>query len=202
MVPGREGHSPPHPPANTSEGRLSIPQGYCSDPQRCSNCHRGDCRASKESFGGNGQCCISGEQWEEARAEITTQQQEQCNASLEVAGAEIVNQEVYTTSCDQIAKLRPELPSGYYMITTMSDSAVQVYCDMTRECCNSTGGWTRVAYLNMSDTTHTLRDQRGRACGRNILDSGGYYETVTLLTYSAHEMEYSCVWTDQRISRQ
>ena len=34
---------------------------------------------------------------------------------------------------------------------------------------------------------------------RNILDSGGYYETVT---YSAHEMEYSRVWTDQRISRE
>ena len=26
------------------------------------------------------------------------------------------------------------------------------YCDMTRTCCNSTGGWMRVAHLNMTDT--------------------------------------------------
>ena len=26
------------------------------------------------------------------------------------------------------------------------------YCDMTRRCCNSTGGWMRVAHLNMTDT--------------------------------------------------
>ena len=29
-----------------------------------------------------------------------------------------------------------------------------VYCDMDREGCNNTGGWTRVAYLNMTDPTH------------------------------------------------
>ena len=26
------------------------------------------------------------------------------------------------------------------------------YCDMTRRCCNSTGGWMRVAHLDMTDT--------------------------------------------------
>jgi len=43
-------------------------------------------------------------------------------------------------------------PSGYYWIRTSNGSAVQVYCDMDRVCgCNVTGGWTRIAYLNMTD---------------------------------------------------
>ena len=43
-------------------------------------------------------------------------------------------------------------PSGYYWIRTSNRTAVQVYCDMDRVCgCNATGGWTRIAYLNMTD---------------------------------------------------
>ena len=43
-------------------------------------------------------------------------------------------------------------PSGYYWIRRANGSAVQVYCDMDRVCgCNGTGGWARVAYLNMTD---------------------------------------------------
>ena len=44
-------------------------------------------------------------------------------------------------------------PSGYYWVRSSNGSAVQVYCDMERVCgCNNTGGWTRVAYLNMTDS--------------------------------------------------
>ena len=43
-------------------------------------------------------------------------------------------------------------PSGYYWVRSSNGSAVQVYCDMDRVCgCNDTGGWTRVAFLNMTD---------------------------------------------------
>ena len=43
-------------------------------------------------------------------------------------------------------------PSGYYWVRSSNGSAVQVYCDMNRVCgCNDTGGWTRVANLNMTD---------------------------------------------------
>ena len=42
-------------------------------------------------------------------------------------------------------------PSGYYWV---SKSEARVYCDMDRICgCNGTGGWTRVAFLNMTDTS-------------------------------------------------
>ena len=43
-------------------------------------------------------------------------------------------------------------PSGYYWVRSSNGTAVQVYCDMDRVCgCNRTGGWTCVAYLNMTD---------------------------------------------------
>ena len=59
------------------------------------------------------------------------------------------------TSCSDIAAQSQALrPSGYYWIRSSNGTAVQVYCDMDRVCgCNSTGGWTRVAYLNMTDPT-------------------------------------------------
>ena len=43
-------------------------------------------------------------------------------------------------------------PSGHYWIQhTGTGYANLEYCDMTRRCCNSTGGWMRVAHLNMTD---------------------------------------------------
>ena len=43
-------------------------------------------------------------------------------------------------------------PSGYYWVTASNGSAVRVYCDMTRSCGGFTGGWTRVAHLDMTDS--------------------------------------------------
>ena len=53
------------------------------------------------------------------------------------------------SSCSDIPQ---DSPSGEYWIqTNNNNSPVQVYCDMTRTCCNTTGGWTRVANLDMTD---------------------------------------------------
>ena len=47
--------------------------------------------------------------------------------------------------------------SGYYWVRSRNGTAVQVYCDMDRVCgCSSTGGWTRVANLNMSNPPEIL----------------------------------------------
>ncbi len=58
-------------------------------------------------------------------------------------------------SCAAILLRNPSSPSGYYWITPSDDSAVhfRVYCDMTRSCGNITGGWTRVASLDMRDNS-------------------------------------------------
>ena len=57
-------------------------------------------------------------------------------------------------SCSEIFDSKPDLPSGNYWITSSNETAVQLYCNniMARRCCGETiGGWTRVAYLNMTD---------------------------------------------------
>ena len=53
-------------------------------------------------------------------------------------------------SCVDIFKSAPSSASGYYRIRSSTHNDVTVYCDMTRTCGNITGGWTRVAKLDMN----------------------------------------------------
>ena len=55
------------------------------------------------------------------------------------------------TSC---AALPPTFPSGYYWVRASNGSAVSVYCDMTWSCGGVTGGWMRVAKLDMTNGSH------------------------------------------------
>ena len=98
------------------------------------------------------------------------------------------------SSCSDIIL---DSPSGEYWVQTgRVNSPVQVYCDMNRTCCSSTGGWTRVANLDMTDpnqqcpngfrlvnrTTAPLR-----TCGRP--GPAGCVST----TFPVHRIEYSRV---------
>ena len=102
-------------------------------------------------------------------------------------------------SCNEIVAQSQVLrPSGFYWIRSSNGTAVQVYCDVDRVCgCNSSEGWTRVAYLNMTDpsqqcpsawTLQTRSSEPRRLCGRS--SSGGSCESVT---YSTFGMNYSHV---------
>ena len=55
-------------------------------------------------------------------------------------------------SCEEILHCFPSAPSGYYQIRAANGSAVQVYCDMEGSNCGGKGGWTRVAYVNMTQS--------------------------------------------------
>ena len=44
----------------------------------------------------------------------------------------------------------PSVPSSYYNITSINGGTVLVYCDMEGTNCEGEGGWTRVAYVNMT----------------------------------------------------
>ena len=75
-------------------------------------------------------------------------------------------------SCAAILRFIPSSPSGHYWIRSSNGSAVNVYCDMTRSCGGVTGGWIRVAELDMTNnsmqcpSTLTLRtDSMRRTCG-------------------------------------
>ena len=58
------------------------------------------------------------------------------------------------SSCAEILQEYPESSSGYYWVGSTTGHAHSVYCDMTRTCGGVTGGWMRVAYLDMSNSSH------------------------------------------------
>ena len=75
------------------------------------------------------------------------------------------------TSCKKIKEAQPLSPSGVYLQAN-NTATYPVYCNMG-ELCGSGGGWTRLAYLDMTDATENCPSgfrpcQSGgvRACGR------------------------------------
>ena len=79
---------------------------------------------------------------------------------------EIQNASIFS-SCKDIKTVLPNSPTGYYHVNSHN-----IYCNMG-ELCGTGGGWTRLAYLDMSDSTvncptgFRLYQSGGvRACGR------------------------------------
>ena len=50
-------------------------------------------------------------------------------------------------ACKDIKTVLPNSPTGYYHVNSRN-----IYCNMG-ELCGTGGGWTRLAYLDMSDST-------------------------------------------------
>ena len=76
-------------------------------------------------------------------------------------------------SCSDVLSKFPSATSGYYNIELTNGSTVSVYCDMEGVNCDGEGGWMRVAYLNMTDSTedcpqgfNLYEENDIRACGR------------------------------------
>jgi len=94
--------------------------------------------------------------------------------------------------------LRTYCPSGYYWVRSSNGSGVQVYCDMDGVCgCSNTGGWTRVANLNMNDPSQqcpgdwilvNYDSEPTRLCGRGNFGIG-----CLSATYSTYGISYSHV---------
>ena len=83
------------------------------------------------------------------------------------------------TSCAAILLYDPSSPSGHYWVRSSNGSAVCVYCDMTRSCGGISGGWVRVAELDMTNSStqcpNNLReriDSNIRTCVRNTRSAG------------------------------
>ena len=81
------------------------------------------------------------------------------------------------TSCKEIKERQPLSPSGYYILAGPTGTYSK-YCNMGT-LCGSGGGWTRLAYLDMSDATQNCPSgfrlyQSGgvRACGRTNSGAG------------------------------
>lgn len=112
--------------------------------------------------------------------------------SLEIPG---LYQTLPASSCAAILEVLPTSPSGYYWVRSSTGSTLRVYCDMTRTCDRMTGGWTRVAKLNMTDTTNycptNLTEEvfsSIRTCSPRTMDA-----TCTSVYYNLDKIEYSHV---------
>ena len=98
---------------------------------------------------------------------------------------EVANVFLSFASCNDIKIISPSAPSGYYNITNNDGTTQSVYCDLEhghKYLCGSTG-WTRIAYLDMSDTSqqcpNEFRQYNGvRACGRKT-SSGASCDSIT-----------------------
>ena len=95
------------------------------------------------------------------------------------------------TSCKHVQERQPNSSSGYYVLALANESATY-YCNMD-ELCGSGGGWTRLAYLDMSDSTQNCPSgfrlyQSGgiRACGRTET-----YASCVSVTYPSNGISYS-----------
>ena len=100
--------------------------------------------------------------------------------------------ELSTASCKELYRCNPNTPSGYYNITT-PQGVERVYCEMnTTNCGSITGGWMRVAFIDMTDpgnscppeftpeTQSSIRMCRTSRSGRGC----------TSVNYSVHGIEY------------
>ncbi len=101
----------------------------------------------------------------------------------------------HQTSCAAILLLNPSSSSGYYSIRSSNSSPVSVYCDMTLSCGNITGGWRKVAELDMTDnsnqcpSTLTQRiDSNKRTCAINSNSA-----SCAPVIYSIDAIKYSKV---------
>uniref|UniRef100_A0A1X7TUJ8 Fibrinogen C-terminal domain-containing protein n=1 Tax=Amphimedon queenslandica TaxID=400682 RepID=A0A1X7TUJ8_AMPQE len=97
------------------------------------------------------------------------------------------------SSCKEIKERQPLSPSGVYLLSNTS-STYTAYCNM-EELCNSTGGWTRLAYLDMTDATQNCPSGFGlyqsggvRACGKQTLHDG-----CVSVQFPSHDISYSQV---------
>ena len=103
----------------------------------------------------------------------------------------IITSELNTaSSCQQLARDHPHAASDYYWVSNGAMQPVKVYCDMDQHCCNSTGGWVRVANIDMTDTNQqcppgfNLRTDV-RSCDKSYR---GY--SCTPITIPSHSIEY------------
>ena len=115
-------------------------------------------------------------------------QDEQLMEDLQQAKEQLPKQPslmVNNSSCKSIHDSNPSAPSGFYQINSTNGSLVQVYCDMEGAICGGEGGWTRVAFVNMTKPGATCPQGLDQAmfdgslyCGRFASSSAGCVSAV------------------------
>jgi len=130
--------------------------------------------------------------------EVARHESEIAALMSEIQSLKIVSEipgEYSTFPAFSCASLTSSSLSGYYWVRNSIGSSVRVYCNMTLSCGGFTGGWMRVAELDMTNSSHQcltdLNEENYnniRTCMRS--DSGnGCYST----NFSVEKSSYSKV---------
>ena len=104
-------------------------------------------------------------------------------------------------SCSDILLNYPNATSGYYNLIITNGSIISIYCDMEGNNCGEERGWTRIAFVNMSEpgTTCPTGLTEGQydnitLCGLNHTALDGTYDPVCNSTFfSTYGLNYSKV---------
>ena len=116
---------------------------------------------------------------------------------LHVGGLAPNSKKIPAASCAEILQNSPDAASGFYWVKDAAGKRSIQYCDMTRTCLGVTGGWARVANLDMTVPSHQcptgfdLRTDYSmvrRAC---VLETS--FGTCGLIEYPSHIVQYSKV---------
>ena len=100
--------------------------------------------------------------------------------------------------CSHVLLLNSSSPSGHYWIRSSNGSAVRVYCDMTRSCGGVTGGWMRVASLDMRDNSSQCPSglRQGDSCNPEPtceIGTNSPTGNCSSNSYTSHGLHYSHV---------
>ena len=107
-------------------------------------------------------------------------------------------------SCAEILEKDRSSPSGYYWVTNGTGHPHSVYCDMTRSCGGVTGGWMRVAYLDMTNSSHQCPSGLRQRTDSGVRSCAAYSfsRTCSSVLYRSHGVQItwcpilSTVWKD------
>ena len=97
------------------------------------------------------------------------------------------------SSCKEIHEYDKSTPSGNYWLRASNGTAIKIHCDMTWTCGGVTGGWIKIAELDMTNLVHQCPEtlsahiQSGkRICARKT-DAAG----CTSVIYPTHGVGYN-----------
>ena len=84
-------------------------------------------------------------------------------------------------------------PSGYYWVMASNGSAVSVYCNMTLSCGGVTGGWIRVAELDMTNSSHQCPSGLRQRTDSGKRTCAPYSNNCSSTSFSVETLSYSSV---------
>ena len=126
---------------------------------------------------------------------LTEAQYKQIKEELSKQFKQLSKCELVPTSCKELYQCNPVTSSGYYNIRT-PQGVERVYCEMeTTDCGNITGGWMRVAKIDMTDESNTCPENLTYTVQSSIRMCRSSHTTAgcTSVTFPTHKVPYTKV---------